>query len=111
VATGSPAGYLPRLRDPSTDRPVRDARRPVEPRAVVILDGPFLLTDPTGLDVVVHLQVSPSLLARALPRHRQWWVEAYERYRTDEAPTARADAVIAYDHPAAPAIAWRNPAR
>ena len=32
VAAGSPAGYLPRLRDPVTDRPVRDPRRTVEPR-------------------------------------------------------------------------------
>jgi hypothetical protein len=76
---------------------------------VVILEGPFLLADPTGLDVIVHLQVSPGLLARALPPDRHWWIEAYDRYRTAEAPTARADAVIAYDHPAAPAIAWRNP--
>jgi hypothetical protein len=110
VAAGSPAGYLPRLRDPTTDRPVRDPRRPVEPRTVVIMDGPFLLTDPTGLDVVVHLQVSSGALTRTLPPDRQWWIEAYERYRTDETPAARAAAVIVYDHPAAPAIAWRNPA-
>ncbi|HEY7811855.1 MAG TPA: hypothetical protein VIC62_01375 [Nakamurella sp.] len=32
VAAGSPAGYLPRLRDPATDRPVRDSWRTVEPR-------------------------------------------------------------------------------
>jgi hypothetical protein len=77
---------------------------------VVIMDGPFLLTDPTGLDVVVHLQVSSGALTRTLPPDRQWWIEAYERYRTDETPAARAAAVIVYDHPAAPAIAWRNPA-
>ena len=102
--------HLPRLRDPVTDRPVRDPRRPVEPRTVVIVDGPFLLSDPTGLDVVVHLQVSSGALTRTLPPDGQWWIEAYERYRTDERPAVRSDAVIAYDHPAAPAIAWRNPA-
>ena len=107
MAVASPAGYLPRLRDPVTDRPVRDPRRPVEPRTVVIMDGPFLLTDPAGLDVVVHLQVSSGALTRTLPSDRQWWIEAYQRYRTDETPAARADAVIAYDRTAAPAIAWR----
>lgn len=105
VAAGGNDGYLPRLRDPVTDRAVRDVRRPVEPRATVILDGPFLLADPTGLDGVVHLQVSPGALARAMPPDRQWWVPAYRRYLIDERPAERADAVIAYDHPAAPAIA------
>jgi len=111
VGAGDAAGYLPRLRDPRTDRAVREPRRPVEPRTVVVLDGPFLLTDPAGLDAVVHLQVSSGALARALPPDRQWWVQAYERYRSDEQPPDRAAAVIAYDHPATPAIAWPAPRR
>jgi hypothetical protein len=75
---------------------------------VVILDGPFLLADPVGLDAVVHLQVSTGALSRALAPDRQWWVEAHERYRATETPAHRADAVIAYDHPSAPAIVWRT---
>lgn len=108
VAAGSPTGYLPRLRDPATDRAVRDLRRPVEDACVLVVDGPFLLTDPVGLDAVIHLQVSPGALARALPDDRQWWLAAYRRYLADERPVGRASAVIAYDHPAAPAIACRS---
>lgn len=106
VAAGPPARYLTRLRDPNTDRAVRQAAEPVAPGSVVLLDGPFLLTDPAGLDAVVHLQVSAGTLRRVLPPARQWWVEAFARYRQDQAPADRAAAVIAFDHPAAPAIAW-----
>ncbi|WP_420124447.1 uridine kinase [Nakamurella sp.] len=108
VAAAAPGGYLPRLRDPATDRAIRDERRPVREGTIVLIDGPFLLADPDGLDAVVHLRLSPAALARALPADRQWWVPAYERYVADERPAARADATVTYDHPAAPAIAWRT---
>lgn len=107
VAGGDVDGYLPRLRDPVTDRAIRDRRLPVHDGVVALIDGPFLLADPAGLDAVVHLQLSPAALARALPDERQWWVTAYRGYLADEHPADRADAVIAYDHPSAPAIAWR----
>lgn len=107
VRAGRVGGYLPRLRDPVTDRAVRADRLPIPDRAVVLLDGPFLLADPAGLDAVVHLQLSPAALARAMPDEHQWWVSGYRRYLTDEHPVDRADAVVAYDHPKTPAIAWR----
>jgi hypothetical protein len=111
VAVGAPARYLTRLRDPDTDRAVRQSRRPVPPGSILLLDGPFLLADPAGLDAVLHLQVSGAALRRALPPERLWWVEAFERYRADHTPAGRSAAVIAYDHPAAPAIAWADAAR
>lgn len=104
VAAASADGYLPRLRDPATDRALRDERRPIPAGAVVIVDGPFLLSGADGLDAVIHLQLSPAALARALPADRQWWVTAYRRYLSDERPADRSAAVVAYDHPAAPAI-------
>lgn len=107
VAAGGADGYLPRLRDPVTDRAIRDGRLPVPDGVVLVLDGPFLLTDPDGLDAVIHLHVSPAALSRALPDERQWWVPAYRSYLAAERPADRADAVIAYDHPTTPAIAWR----
>jgi len=107
VGAGDVDGYLPRLRDPVTDRAIRDHRVPVPDGSVVLLDGPFLVADPVGLDAVIHLQLSPAALARVMPDERQWWVTAYRRYLADERPADRADAVLAYDHPAAPAIAWR----
>lgn len=106
LGTGGSGSYLPRLRDPQTDRSVRDRRVAAGTGAVVILDGPFLLAAELGLDAVVHLQVSPARLTRVLPPERHWWVEAFERYRTAEDPAAVADVVIAYDHPQAPAIRW-----
>lgn len=108
VAAGDAGGYLPRLRDPDTDRAIRDERRRIRAGAVVLLDGPFLLADPAGLDAVVHLRLAPATLGRALPADRQWWVPAYARYVADERPAARAEAIVTYDHPAAPAIAWRT---
>jgi hypothetical protein len=104
-----PAGsgrYLLRLRDPVTDRSVRDARVTAPPRAALLLDGPLLLAVPLPLDAVIHLQASGPTLARALPADRQWWLDGFERYLADVHPMDQAAAVIAYDHPRAPAIAW-----
>jgi hypothetical protein len=98
--------YLSRLRDPGTDRSIRTERAAAPPRAVVILDGPFLLAQELGLDAVVHLQVSGPRLSRVLPADRQWWGEAFDRYRRAENPVEVADVVISYDHPATPAIRW-----
>ena len=81
------------------------------PGSILLLDGPFLLADPAGLDAVLHLQVSGAALRRALPPERLWWVEAFVRYRADHTPAGRSAAVIAYDHPAAPAIARADAAR
>ena len=92
----------------SADRPV-GAGQPGgrgRPRAPCCWYGPFLLADRLPLDAVVHLQTTRPTLARALPANRQWWLDAFDRYRTDEQPADRAAAVIAYDHPKAPAIAW-----
>lgn len=98
--------YLLRLRDPATDRSVRDGRAPAQPRAVLLLDGPFLLVDQLPLDAVIHLQVAAPALTRALPPERQWWVPAFERYRTEDGPADGAAVVVAYDHPRSPAVAW-----
>jgi len=103
--TGS-GSHLVRLRDPVTDRSVRDSRVAAPPRAALLLDGPFLLADQLPLDAVVHLQTTRSTLARALPADRQWWLDGFDRYRIEDRPAEQAVAVIAYDHPRAPAIAW-----
>ncbi|MEP6560821.1 MAG: uridine kinase [Nakamurella sp.] len=98
--------YLLRLRDPLTDRSVRDERMVASGRAVLLLDGPFLLVDELPLDAVVYLQTSRPTLVRALPADRQWWLAAFDRYGVEERPADNAAAVIAYDHPNAPALAW-----
>jgi len=104
-----PAGsgrYLLRLRDPVTDRSVRDARATAPPRAALLLDGPLLLAAQLPLDAVIHLQTSRPTLARALPADRQWWLDGFDRYLAEVRPTYQAAVVIAYDHPRAPAVAW-----
>lgn len=97
---------LRRFRDPVTDRSLRDRPEPAGERAAVIIDGPFLDAARLPLDATVHLQVSAGALARVLPADRQWWVEAFARYRREYHPESSASAVVSYDHPAAPAVAW-----
>jgi hypothetical protein len=106
LGPGGSGCYLRRLRDPDTDRSIREARVTAPQQAVLLLDGPFLRTARLPLDAVVHLQVSAATLARAMPADRQWWVEAFDRYRVDERPAEGAAVVVAYDHPAAPAVSW-----
>ena len=89
-----------------TDRSVREDRIQANDRAVLLLDGPFLRAGGLPLDAVVHVQVSRSTLARSLPPDRQWWLEAFERYVTEDHPVENAAVVVAYDHPAAPAVSW-----
>lgn len=106
LAPGGTGQILRRLRDPDADRSVRQARKVADPRAVVLLDGPFLLAAELPLHRVVHLQVSAGALSRALPPDRRWWLGAFERYRSAHHPAGSADVVISYDHPGAPAIGW-----
>jgi len=103
LAPGGSGRYLTRLRDPDTDRSLRDQRRDALPRTLLLLNGPFLATIGAPLDAVAHLQVSDATLSRRFPAERQWWIPAFDRYRADHRPAANADVVISYDHPSAPA--------
>jgi hypothetical protein len=103
---GGTGRILRRLRDPVTDRSIREDRIPVGGQDVLLIDGPFLRTGGLPLDAVVHIQVSTNTLARSLPADRQWWSAAFDRYLTEDQPVEQAAAIVAYDHPAAPAISW-----
>jgi len=103
---GGTGSILRRLRDPVTDRSVREHRLQAGERDVLLLDGPFLRAGGLPLDAVVHIQVSSNTLSRSLPPERQWWLSAFDRYLIEDRPVERAAAVVAYDHPAAPAINW-----
>ena len=106
LGPGGNGAHLLRLRDPETDRSIREAPAVADARTALLLDGPFLLAAALPLDAIVHLQVSPATLARALPPDRRWWLAGFARYLTEEQPVDRAQVVLAYDHPAAPAIGW-----
>ncbi len=104
LMAGAPT-IVVRLRDPGTDRSVRDEAAAVPPNAVVLLDGPLLATLGLPLAAWVHLRVSDTALARRLPSDRQWWIPGFERYRREYRPDDRADVVVSYDHPGSPAMA------
>ena len=97
--------YITRLRDPDTDRSVRQRADPVSPGAILLLDGPFLLAAELQLDAVVGFSVSRGSLDRALADDRRWWAGAFARYRDDYSPADRSDVLLSYDHPSAPAAA------
>ena len=99
--------WLPGLRDPATDRPYRQPPQWAVPTTVLVLDGMFLGRPELAeaIDVLVHLDVSPSARARRVPVDAQARVlPAWEHYRRSCAPAARADAVVRYDRPTHPAI-------
>jgi hypothetical protein len=99
--------WLPRLRDPASDRPYREPRREAAAATVVVLDGPFLarweIAD--AIDVLVHLDVSPAARSRRLPADaRARVLPAWERYLQQCDPAAVAALVVRYDRPGHPAV-------
>lgn len=101
VAAGR--AHITRLRDPATDRSVRQTPEVVPPGIIVLIDGPFLLAAELPLTALVVVQVGGGALGRALAADRQWWLAADERYRSRYRPADEADVVLSYDHPSSPA--------
>lgn len=100
--------HLDRLRDPATDRSIRKQRHRALPGTVLIIDSPFAVAWGVQGDGLIHLQVGPATAARRLSADRQWWVEGYRRYLDEDRPGDSADVIVAYDHPASPAVAWSS---
>jgi hypothetical protein len=99
--------WLPRLRDPVTDRPYRERSRAAPASAVVVLDGRFLarweIAD--AVDVRVLLDVSPAARARRVPTGEQARVlPAWERYLDWYTPASGAAIVVRFDRPHHPAV-------
>jgi len=110
LGPGGSMAWLPRLRDPVTDRSVREGPRTAAPGTVAVLDGRFLGREPLrgGLDVLVHLDVTPAARARRVPPAEAPGVlPAWQRYLDECAPAAGADLVVRYDHPDRPAVVVR----
>ena len=96
--------WLSRLRDPVSDRSLRDAPQPAPEGGVLVVHGPFLLDLGLDLDHRIALSVSAGTVARTLPPDRAWWAEAFAAYELAERPLERADVVVSYDHPRSPAL-------
>ena len=107
LGPGGSMTWLPRLRDPATDRSVREQRRQASPGTVAVLDGRFLGRPPLrdGLDLLVHLEVGPAARARRVPEPEAARVlPAWQRYLEECRPAAGADLVVRHDHPDRPAV-------
>ena len=113
LGPGGPGHWLPRLRDPETDRSVRVPYRSAPVGTVAVVDGRFLLRDDVrpGFDLVAHLRVSTAARARRVPAEEAGRVlPAWERYLSESDPEGKADVVAAFDHPDRPAVLHPRPA-
>src|SRR5919199_737928 len=93
LGPGGSQHWLPGLRDPRTDRPLRRAAVAAPAGTVAVVDGLFLgrwdVAD--AVDVRVFLDVSPAARARRIPADEQARVlPAWERYLEWCDPAARA---------------------
>lgn len=105
--TGTGRRWLPRLRDPVSDRPYREPARSAAATTVVVLDGRFLARWEVAdaFDLRVLLEVSPAARARRVPPDEQGRVlPAWEQYLAWYDPAGGADVVVRYDRPGHPAV-------
>ncbi len=111
LGPGGRGRWLPRLRDPDTDRSVRAELQPAPPGTIAVVDGRFLLRDDVrpGFDLVVHLSVSVAARSRRLPDDEAGRVlPAWDRYLAEVRPAEQADLVAKFDHPDRPAVLSGN---
>jgi hypothetical protein len=102
--------WLPGLRDPLTDRPLRRPQKRAAPGTVAVVDAPFLARWEVAdaVDLLVHLEVSPAARARRVSAADQPRVlPAWERYLEWFDPAAAAAFVVRYDRPSHPALLRR----
>ncbi|PRX48538.1 hypothetical protein B0I33_104355 [Prauserella shujinwangii] len=108
LAPDGSGAVLPALWDRERDRAHRLPRTTLPGGAVLLLDGELLLGRGLGLDLTVHLWLSPPALRRRLPETEHWALPAYRRYDDEVRPAETADVVVRVDHPHHPAV--REPA-
>jgi hypothetical protein len=112
LGPGGTQEWLPGLRDPGTDRPLRRPRRPAPPGTVAVVDGRFLARWDVAdaVDVLVHLDVSPPARQRRVPADEQERVlPAWERYLQWCDPAGSAAFVVRADRPSHPALVAERP--
>jgi hypothetical protein len=107
LGPGGSLRWLPGLRDPRTDRPLRWPAVAAAPGTVAVVDGLFLgrwdVAD--AVDLRVFLDVSPAARARRVPaEERARVLPAWERYLEWCDPAASAAFVVRHDRPSHPAL-------
>jgi hypothetical protein len=114
LGPGGVMHWLPGLRDPLTDRPLRRPRIYAAPGTVAVVDGMFLARWDVAdaVDLLVHLDVAPAARARRVPDdERARVLPAWAHYLQWYAPADRAAFVVRYDRPSHPALLRRPPDR
>jgi hypothetical protein len=107
LGPGGTGRWLPRLRDPHTDRPYREPAREAPPGSVAVLDGRFLggAELDGAIDVRVHLDVTSAGRARRVPADEHARVlPAWQAYLDRDDPAATATLAVRFDHPDRPAL-------
>lgn len=111
LGPGGTLQWLPGLRDPDADRPLRRPRIEAAPGTVAVVDAPFLARWEVAdaVDVRVHLDVSPAARARRVPEdERARVLPAWQRYLDEYDPASSAAFVVRYDRPSHPALLVRS---
>jgi hypothetical protein len=107
LGPGGRQEWLPGLRDPASDRPLRLPRLPAAPGTVAVVDGRFLARWDVAdaVDLLVHLDVSAAARARRVdPGEQARVLPAWDRYLQWCDPAASAAFVVRYDRPTHPAL-------
>jgi hypothetical protein len=107
LGPGGSGHWLPTLWDPDTDRATRATVRTAPERAVLLVDGVFLLGRGLDFDLTVHLHLSAAALARRTATDDSWTLPAHARYAAEVGPLTTADVVVRVDDPRHPAIQLR----
>ncbi|MCW2776571.1 MAG: hypothetical protein JWN17_296 [Frankiales bacterium] len=98
--------WLPALWDAARDRSARAAVRPLPERAVVVVDGLFLLDHAFPADLVVHVALSAAALRRrGVP---EWQLEAFRDYDDEVRPGEACDVLVRAEDPQRPAVLFRR---
>ena len=100
------ATWLPALRDAARDRSARVPRQPLPPRAVLLVDGLFLLGLGLPAELVVHVALSPAALTRrGVP---DWQLPAFRSYDELARPGELCDVLVRGEDPRRPAVLVRS---
>ena len=98
--------YLPRLWDAARDRSARAAVVGLPPRAVLLVDGRFLLDHALPAELVVHVALSPAALRRrGVPA---WQLPAFADYDREVRPGEVCDVLVRAEDPLRPAVLFRR---
>lgn len=104
LGPGGSGRFITSLRDPVTNRSIRQTPRQAEPATVALLSGQFLLDESLPFDRVIRLSASAATLARVTAPELAWTLPVVAAYDAAIDPAARADVEIRLNDPRHPAV-------